>query len=294
LQEIYGDGSLNNLSNLAVESDECRALLHNVCIGPFLSQVVSKPMGITFSTTPWKHEAMFFWKFVLREALHAAGLGMFTDKAVAMFVQRSCRTEPIQEGWLQCRKDYAVHVQANGQVTILYSPSFPWSKKDQYAVAASGQRVGYGKDGVVEVGPWTVMAELVSDESVISNQSQVKALLEQKALVSIDDLLEGSISYYVQVPTWENMETGGTFDPRPLVFAKFNKKTRPRAWRGLDVKIQETLPLLGNDHVALKALEDPEGCGNTHAKTYPEQDVATVVIENPKYLVRVSLNIAPT
>jgi hypothetical protein len=78
------------------------------------------------------------------------------------------------------------------------------------------------------------------------------------------------------------------------VFAKFNKKTRPRAWRGVDVKIQETLPLLGNDRVALKALDDPEGCGNTHRnKNHTEQDDKDAVIENPKYLVHVSLNIAP-
>jgi tRNA(Ile)-lysidine synthase TilS/MesJ len=67
LEEIYGDGSMNNLSNLAVESDECRSLLQKSMIGPFMDCIVRKPMGIIFETTPWKDQPAFFWKFVLRE-----------------------------------------------------------------------------------------------------------------------------------------------------------------------------------------------------------------------------------
>ena len=77
---------MNNLSNLATESDECRELLHKSMIGPFLERVVRSPMGITFETTPWKNQPSFFWKFVLREALHSVGLGMFSDKSVMAFL----------------------------------------------------------------------------------------------------------------------------------------------------------------------------------------------------------------
>ena len=42
LEEIYGEGCLTNLSNLAVESDECRALLQKVSFGPFMEQIQRK------------------------------------------------------------------------------------------------------------------------------------------------------------------------------------------------------------------------------------------------------------
>ena len=60
-----------------------------------------------------------------------------------------------------------------------------------------------------------------------------------------------------------------------MVLSKFNKKNRPKAWKGADAKVQGTLPLLGNDAVALAALDDP-------------------FFENPKYLVRVTLGLATT
>ena len=70
LEEIYGEGSMNNLSNLAIESDECRDLLYESMIGPFLDAVKRVPMGIILDTAPWKSQPVFFWKFVLRETLH--------------------------------------------------------------------------------------------------------------------------------------------------------------------------------------------------------------------------------
>ena len=138
LEEIYGEGSMNNLSTLATESDDCRDLLYEVMIGPFMQQVVRKPMGIIFDTAPWKNNAVFFWKFVLRELLHSAGLGMFTDKSVISFLER-VQVDTIRPGWLQCRKDYAVYLLATGRVYILYPSSFPWHKQDQYKMKKQGE-----------------------------------------------------------------------------------------------------------------------------------------------------------
>ena len=136
--EIYGDGSMNNLSNLATESDECRALLYKSMLGPFLEQIVRKPMGIIFDTGPWKEQPIFFWKFVLREALHSASLGMFSDKSVMSFLER-VKADKIHAGWLQCRKDYAVYLQQDGKTCIFYPKSFPWHKKDMYQVTGQGK-----------------------------------------------------------------------------------------------------------------------------------------------------------
>jgi tRNA(Ile)-lysidine synthetase-like protein len=104
LEEIYGEGSMNNLSNLAVASDECRALMHKLMIQPFMDRIVYQPMGISLPTDPWKDQGLFFWNLVLRETLHSAGLGMFTDKSlqcqdpsrVAAMSQRLCRVPAVR------------------------------------------------------------------------------------------------------------------------------------------------------------------------------------------------------
>jgi tRNA(Ile)-lysidine synthase TilS/MesJ/uncharacterized protein (DUF924 family) len=137
LEEIYGDGSMNNLSNLAVESDECKALLQQSTIGPFMDSIVRTPMGIIMDTIPWKGQPVFFWKFVLREALHSASLGMFSDKSVVSFLDR-VRAKHVKDAWLQCRKDYGVYLQEDGKVFVFYPTSFPWNKKDQYNAQGNG------------------------------------------------------------------------------------------------------------------------------------------------------------
>ncbi|KAL3932440.1 MAG: hypothetical protein SGBAC_010850 [Bacillariaceae sp.] len=138
LQEIYGEGSMNNLSNLATESDECRALLHGPIMAPFLKSVAHKPMGIMFNTAQWKEKGFFFWKFVLREALHRAKFGMFTDKSVGSFLGR-VKASVVKEGWLQCRKDYGVYLQKDGRVFVFRPSSFPWNKRAIFNVDGQGK-----------------------------------------------------------------------------------------------------------------------------------------------------------
>jgi hypothetical protein len=141
LEEIYGEGSMNNLSELATESDECRKLLFKSTLGPFLEQIERKPMGIAFNTAPWKEQPVFFWKFVLRETLHSAKLGMFTDKGVISFLER-VQAEKVRSAWLQCRKDYAVYLRDDGKVFVFYPSSFPWHKKDMYKTEKQGMKSG--------------------------------------------------------------------------------------------------------------------------------------------------------
>ncbi len=142
LEEIYGDGSMNNLSNLAVESDECRALMNKSMIDPFLQTIVRKAMGIIFDTAPFKHQPLFFWKVVLREALHSVGLGMFSDKSVEAFLER-IRVKKLKAAWLQCRKDYGVYMQEDGRIFVLYPSSFPWSKKAGYKLDGQGKQPSF-------------------------------------------------------------------------------------------------------------------------------------------------------
>jgi hypothetical protein len=131
------------------------------------------------------------------------------------------------------------------------------------------------------VGPWVVKAEIISEKADCPDTFR----LAQKALPSMDYLMDGKIVYTIDVPTWEE---NGKFVPRPLVFTRFTKTSRPNAWknnesnRNLYLKVQETLPLVGNDEIAQAAYADPIGRGCVH-EVDGEQQV------NPKRLVRVTL-----
>jgi hypothetical protein len=138
LEEIYGEGSMKNLSNLAVESDQARFLLHDAVLGPFLERVERHTLGIIFDTKPWKSQGLFFWKFVLREALHKASLGMFSDKSVESFLER-VSNQNVKEGWLQCRRDYAVFLRADSKVFVLFPDSFPFRRNELFDCVGTGK-----------------------------------------------------------------------------------------------------------------------------------------------------------
>jgi tRNA(Ile)-lysidine synthetase-like protein len=133
LQDVYGDGCLTNLTDLALESQSCRQIFFDDFLQPFFNDVSRFPMGISFQTSRWSNQGLFFWKIVLRNLLHSSGRGMFTDKSVASFVERikHCTT---RHGWLQSRKDYGVYLEKNGTVYIFHPESFPWAKADKYCL----------------------------------------------------------------------------------------------------------------------------------------------------------------
>ncbi|KAL7558810.1 hypothetical protein ACA910_018308 [Epithemia clementina (nom. ined.)] len=243
LQEVYGEGCLNNLSQLAVESDHCRALVHKVLFQPFYDAIEKRPMGIKISTKQFRNNDYFFWKLALREALHSASFGMFSDKSTEAFMER-IQTDSPRAGWLQCRKDYAVYLQEDGSVFVLFPKSFPWSKSDKLRMQTDANGLSCPvDDSTVEplcIGPWQIHVERIEKSAEHNNEWDF--LLEEKAFASMDDFMAGSFSYYLQVPSGVGS----------LVFRTFTKANRPRAWKGIDTKIQDTLPLLGVEDCASK------------------------------------------
>ena len=133
LEEVYGDGCLGNLAKLAQESDEARDLFNKSAFRPFLDAVVHYPMGVIFSTAPFKSQGFYFWKIVLRDLLHSVGLGMFSDKSIESFLDRAS-VDIVREGWLQCRKDFAVYLMKDGRVMVLVSLCFNLQFYQQHAL----------------------------------------------------------------------------------------------------------------------------------------------------------------
>jgi hypothetical protein len=271
---------MNNLSSLAIESDECRDLMRSIAFGPFLNQVRRKPMGISFSTQRWKDHDLFFWKIVLRETLHSVGLGMFSEKSVISFLER-VRVPVAREGWLQCRKDYAVYLKDDGQVYVLFPKSFPWGKPDRVVLHPMSLPVAQS----LSMGPWRISTCV----QAVSGDDEKEALLTRKAVPDMDSFMDGYIQYYVEARAWTtgigNSDPANSFGPRPLVFDTFTKSTRPLAWKNTDTKLQEKLPLLGCDQLSLSALKDPIGCSAVHV----DETGATRV--NPVILIKITLEV---
>jgi len=257
LEEIYGEGSMDHLSSLAEESDDAKALVQQTVLGPFMKQVKRYPMGIAFDTASWKDNGLFFWKFVLRQVLHSAGFGMFSDKSVESFLDR-VSVEKVREGWLQCRKDYAVFLQQDGRVFVFYPKSFPFGngrKKAQYDEEQAF--AGYGTENSIQIGPWNISSHIIK-----ASEKEVTTLLQTKVFNNMEELMAGKVEYHMKVPLINGKS------PCPLVRVNgYTKSTRPKSWKGVDLKVESTLPLLGVDHSVLEneTVSDSTNCDDTWA-----------------------------
>jgi hypothetical protein len=102
----------------------------------------------------------------------------------------------------------------------------------------------YGKENAAYVGPWTVFSEVISSSDKYE-MNCARELLEQKAVSSMASFFDGFVSYYLETTVSNDL-------PRQLIFiSNFTRESRPHAWKKADLKIQSTLPLLGNDEITI-------------------------------------------
>ena len=67
--------------------------------------------------------------------------------------------------------------------------------------------------------------------------------------------MNGTVEYHVKVPLMEG-KGGSPSKAHPLIFiSEYTGLTRPSAWKKSDLKIQSTLPLLGNTGQSLTLVE---------------------------------------
>jgi len=103
------------------------------------------------------------------------------------------------------------------------------------------------------VGPWLVSVEAVS----LSEDKDT--LLRQKALEDIDQLMTGDIHYYLET----TVENNGQLHPLQIITDTFSKQTRPFCFKGCDLKVEKTLPIVGNDPSVTRILSDPARLNET-------------------------------
>ncbi len=97
--------------------------------------------------------------------------------------------------------------------------------------------VHYGETATI--GPWDISCR-------IESQSENKPAYE-----SWEDFMSGDITYSIEVPNHDDEEL------LPLVVVNsFTRESRPQSWKGLDLKVQSTLPLLGHSEKALAGWDE--------------------------------------
>jgi len=94
--------------------------------------------------------------------------------------------------------------------------------------------IPWGKDKSIQVGPWHITCEI--DEIAEVQQ------LERKAVPSWDEFMKGIIQYYLEMPLKKSGEIAN-----PTIVEHFCKLNRPKAWKGTDLRIEQTIPVIGND-----------------------------------------------
>ena len=130
------------------------------------------------------------------------------------------------------------------------------------------------------VGPWKVRPEFFEGTGFHDAAEVPTDWLAKKAVPSMEYLMDGKIEYFIETPTWFD-KNSNQFVPKPLIFCDFDKKDRPRAWKNGDLRIQTTLPLLGNDIVAANIMKDRKG------NTCSDEEEQS----NPLRLIRVSIEL---
>ena len=231
LEEIYGEGSMSNLTSLARESDEAKDLVNKAILSPIFDTIKRYPMGISFETAPFKFYGNYFWKIALRDILHSASRGMFSDKCVSSFLER-VQARKLKPGWLQMRKDYATYLREDGVCFVLDPESFPFHDDGQYDTNDLPLEVGND----IRVGLWTIKT------AAIDENDEWRELEKQKAIKSMEAFMAGYIQYYFKVPLVETSSS-----PQLIFPGRFTKIGRPKAWKNSDLKIESTLPLVGAD-----------------------------------------------
>ena len=132
VKDIYGDGCIKNLSNLACESDNLHDLFTSSFIQPFQDNHVSyHPLGIKlYNLETYKSQPLFFWKILLRNILHQVGFGMMNDDMLQhtflKALNRKSNKRSSDECWLQCRKDYGIYMNGDHDFYFFFRDCFPW------------------------------------------------------------------------------------------------------------------------------------------------------------------------
>jgi tRNA(Ile)-lysidine synthetase-like protein len=204
LQDMYGDGFLQNLSNLGAESTQCGALIDQNILAPILDSVRVSEVGVWLDCSLLATQPFFVWKEVLRSICHTyMGNAMVREKPIRELIAKLARHrgEATGDQWITLKKGNRSFLTAQRVLLMFRDRFFPAT-------------LPFALDTIVDVdtnyefGPWTVHvarvqgqehAELVRKwkegeavtlwELVESAQLQYVLPMSERLMLSVEDRL---------------------------------------------------------------------------------------------------------
>ncbi|TMW64047.1 hypothetical protein Poli38472_014164 [Pythium oligandrum] len=186
LRDMYGDGFLNNLSNLGAESTQCGELIDQSILGPILQTVGSSETAVWVDCSLLVDQPFFVWKEVLRTICHSfMGNAMVREKPIRELIMKLARHQGEATGgqWITLKKGNRSFL-THDRVLILFRDRF--FPKTPYVAPLTPVTLGETHT----FGPWTIETSLLTVEGD-----------ERPALV--ERYLQGGV-----LTMWELVESG--------------------------------------------------------------------------------------
>lgn len=246
LIDMYGNGCLSNLSNLAAESDRTRELVNANIFKPFLSDVNLFPCGLAVNILPYRMQPLSFWREALKQLMHSLSMSMVRGRAIGTFLERiqgkpqyaTSKMIPRVDGewgppgWLELRKGFDVEIGSDGLLVIFHENVL------SYSASHSGPNNIHLDRSIPSsehaFSPWKVTLTWIEQSSDVCNQIQEKTLRQAR------DVLVGEFSYVLALHK-------GCSELVIMSSLRGGRKTRappPTALTGVDLRLRAGLPLL--------------------------------------------------
>ena len=217
LKDVYGDGCLESLTQLAEDSDSLKTLCDHRVFGEAHNSVSKGRLGVRIALLRFKDESQFFWRTFLGDLADSLGRGRLSRKAINLLIQRlkgarGVASTPVEgaspvEGWLELKKGWRSYLDEQGNLYLFSNEVFEGKVPHGAAVPL---------DATTQFGRWTVAA------------TRVEAFTEEPCdLASF--VATGRFEYHVQCSTLALAPRQGLRKCRPLqLLDSFTKSPRLR------------------------------------------------------------------
>ncbi|KAF1315596.1 tRNA lysidine synthetase, partial [Globisporangium splendens] len=185
LRELYGDGFLNNLSNLGAESTQCAELIDQNILAPIMASVGMSEVAVWIDCTLLVNQPFFVWKEVLRSICHSImGNSMVREKPIRELIMKLVRHTGTTGAWVTLKKGNRSYITADRKLIIFRDRFFP---RAPYAQPLTAINI----NETYTFGPWTLTTSVLeSDDSKTQN-------LQSQPSLTMWDVIHGNGLEYV-------------------------------------------------------------------------------------------------
>lgn len=195
LKDMYGDGFLQNISNLGTESTQCSELIQENIMRPIMSSVHSSSVAVWFSCTLLANQPYFIWKEILRQICHfKMGDHMIREKPIRELMIK-VREHKGKGSWITLKKKNRSFLTEECCLIIFRDRFFPPRSE---AHARIGTTVSLDQE--YTFGPWLLQTKVVHSKQ----QDQCIDQIRVASPITLWDLLRNEGFSYILPLTTES------------------------------------------------------------------------------------------